>query len=105
MTIFLTRGFHRIWWLVFQVNIIDTELFERVEYILLNCNGSDNYAITRELLNETLWVREITNWRSTRRSSTSKILINNMHIGAPVLKHSEVCDYLNINIPTAHEGG
>jgi len=87
---------------------IDTELVERVtlvlyiykgitsirehdfmwpfRYIILNSKLSDIYAI----VSETLWVRlywspfkrEITNWRSTIRSSTTKILNNNM------LKHT-----------------
>ncbi|KAG4092358.1 hypothetical protein H8356DRAFT_1356271 [Neocallimastix lanati (nom. inval.)] len=45
---------------------INTELIERVVY-MISCVHSQ---------------------RSTRRSSTSKILSNNMHVRVPILKHS-----------------
>ncbi|KAG4100254.1 hypothetical protein H8356DRAFT_1423077 [Neocallimastix lanati (nom. inval.)] len=116
--VFLTKGFYRIWWLGLQrtTSIRVHDFMCPYRYILLNCNLSDNYAFSRELVILVSLQREITNSRRTRRSSTSKILSNNMYVRAPTLKHSvkscsrdnsafiktEVCDYLNI--PTALEG-
>ncbi|KAG4104059.1 hypothetical protein H8356DRAFT_1419995 [Neocallimastix lanati (nom. inval.)] len=57
-----------------------------------NCNSPSQVILTSHQ-------REITNWRCTRRSSTSKILSNNMHVRTPMLK----CNYLNI--PTAPADG
>ncbi|KAG4087235.1 hypothetical protein H8356DRAFT_1339953 [Neocallimastix lanati (nom. inval.)] len=74
------------------IRVTDIKLIERVALVLIWIHDFMCPFAFRQ-------VEEVKNWRSIGRSSTRKILSNNMHGQSTFI---EVCD---LNIPTAPERG
>ncbi|KAG4084895.1 hypothetical protein H8356DRAFT_1341511 [Neocallimastix lanati (nom. inval.)] len=86
--------------MVVRVTVTDTELTERVGYILLNCNPSENYTIARKL------VRNSIGKLRTGETPEEVVLVKFSVIicmdNSAFIK-KDVCDYLNISTAGAVE--